>query len=100
MQSVLQRQFVEMSAHLVQHRFNLVARLVRKIETECSDVNLARAGQHLAQRRPALLGAMHALGAESLSPEAQLIEVPFATSLDNPDKAPTYEGRPPKTESH
>ncbi len=42
----------------------------------------------------------NALGAESLSPEAQLIEVPFATSLDNPDKAPTYEGRPPKTESH
>lgn len=42
----------------------------------------------------------NALGAESLSPDAQLIEVPFATSLDNPDNAPTYEGRPPKAESH
>jgi len=36
------------------------------------------------------------LGEETLSPASQLIEVPFATTVADLDKAPTYEGRPPK----
>ena len=33
---------------------------------------------------------------EEIGPDARLIDIPFALTADDPDRAPTYEGRPPK----
>ena len=45
-------------------------------------------------------GTCTSQGMEEISPASQLIDVPFATTRDDPDKAPTYEGRPLKPASN
>ena len=41
-------------------------------------------------------GSCPAQTMEEIGPDARLIDIPFALTADDPDRAPTYEGQPPK----